>query len=228
MASIVAPRSKPLVYLRKERQDNWSGAGFGAANSTRVLLSCRPGSESEVYDVTNGKILSRSTRGSRAIRAPDQESCEPPPCRCTRVCCHCIIIKVGKCSCCRRTESCDRIGSVERKRGKSWRQSKNLRRAQLCDDRPPVFSNREDLFTVASEGGMDESGRQKTLPMEPNFVLTNCLAKRPSNLWTFCRSLGPTETRRKAKRASPGTRHGRDNGHGGTGKAHRSDAGPSR
>lgn len=62
MASIVAPRSKPLVYLRKERQDNWSGAGFGAANSTRVLLSCRPGSQSEVYDVTNGKILSRSTR----------------------------------------------------------------------------------------------------------------------------------------------------------------------
>jgi hypothetical protein len=36
---------------------------------------------------------------------------------------------------------------------------------------PGVFYNREDLWTVASEVGMDESGQQKTLPMEPNFVL---------------------------------------------------------
>ena len=36
---------------------------------------------------------------------------------------------------------------------------------------PQVFYNREDLWTVASEVGMDESGQQKTLPMEPNFVL---------------------------------------------------------
>ena len=36
---------------------------------------------------------------------------------------------------------------------------------------PEVFYNREDLWTVASEVGMDESGEQKTLAMEPNFVL---------------------------------------------------------
>jgi uncharacterized membrane protein (UPF0182 family) len=36
---------------------------------------------------------------------------------------------------------------------------------------PQVFYNREDLWTVASEVGMDESGQQKTRPMEPNFVL---------------------------------------------------------
>jgi uncharacterized protein len=36
---------------------------------------------------------------------------------------------------------------------------------------PQVFYNREDLWTVASEVGMDESGQQKTQPMEPNFVL---------------------------------------------------------
>ena len=36
---------------------------------------------------------------------------------------------------------------------------------------PQVFYNREDLWTVASEVGMDESGQQKTLTMEPNFVL---------------------------------------------------------
>src|SRR5215472_9771722 len=36
---------------------------------------------------------------------------------------------------------------------------------------PQVFYNREDLWTVASEVGMDESGQQKTLAMEPNFVL---------------------------------------------------------
>ena len=36
---------------------------------------------------------------------------------------------------------------------------------------PEVFYNREDLWTVASEVGMDESGQQKTQPMEPNFVL---------------------------------------------------------
>jgi uncharacterized membrane protein (UPF0182 family) len=36
---------------------------------------------------------------------------------------------------------------------------------------PQVFYNREDLWTVASEVGMDESGQQKTLVMEPNFVL---------------------------------------------------------
>jgi len=34
-----------------------------------------------------------------------------------------------------------------------------------------VFYNREDLWTVASEVGMDESGQQRTQPMEPNFVL---------------------------------------------------------
>jgi uncharacterized membrane protein (UPF0182 family) len=34
-----------------------------------------------------------------------------------------------------------------------------------------VFYNREDLWTVASEVGMNESGEQKTLAMEPNVVL---------------------------------------------------------
>ncbi len=36
---------------------------------------------------------------------------------------------------------------------------------------PEVFYNREDLWTVASEVGMGESGEQKTQVMEPNFVL---------------------------------------------------------
>lgn len=36
---------------------------------------------------------------------------------------------------------------------------------------PQVFYNREDLWTVASEVGMDESGQQRALVMEPNFVL---------------------------------------------------------
>jgi uncharacterized membrane protein (UPF0182 family) len=36
---------------------------------------------------------------------------------------------------------------------------------------PEVFYNREDLWTVASEVGMSESGEQKTQAMEPNFVL---------------------------------------------------------
>jgi uncharacterized protein len=36
---------------------------------------------------------------------------------------------------------------------------------------PGVFYNREDLWTVASEVGLDASGAQTTLPMEPNFVL---------------------------------------------------------
>lgn len=36
---------------------------------------------------------------------------------------------------------------------------------------PQVFYNREDLWTVASEVGMDESGQQQTQTMEPNFVL---------------------------------------------------------
>jgi uncharacterized membrane protein (UPF0182 family) len=36
---------------------------------------------------------------------------------------------------------------------------------------PEVFYNREDLWTVASEAGMDASGSQTPQPMEPNFVL---------------------------------------------------------
>jgi uncharacterized protein len=36
---------------------------------------------------------------------------------------------------------------------------------------PQVFYNREDLWTVASEVGMDENGQQTTQAMEPNFVL---------------------------------------------------------
>ncbi len=36
---------------------------------------------------------------------------------------------------------------------------------------PAVFYNREDLWTVASEVGMSQSGEQATLPMQPNFVL---------------------------------------------------------
>jgi uncharacterized protein len=36
---------------------------------------------------------------------------------------------------------------------------------------PEVFYNREDLWTIASEVGMDESGEQRTQAMEPNFVL---------------------------------------------------------
>jgi len=34
-----------------------------------------------------------------------------------------------------------------------------------------VFYNREDLWTVATEVGMNERGEQATLAMEPNFVL---------------------------------------------------------
>jgi len=36
---------------------------------------------------------------------------------------------------------------------------------------PEVFYNREDLWTVASEVGLSDTGEQKTLAMEPNFVL---------------------------------------------------------
>ncbi|MGA9427461.1 MAG: UPF0182 family protein, partial [Terracidiphilus sp.] len=36
---------------------------------------------------------------------------------------------------------------------------------------PVVFYNREDLWTVATEVGLGESGEQVTQPMEPNFVL---------------------------------------------------------
>ncbi len=36
---------------------------------------------------------------------------------------------------------------------------------------PEVFYNREDLWTVASEVGMNEQGQQATLTMQPNFVL---------------------------------------------------------
>jgi hypothetical protein len=36
---------------------------------------------------------------------------------------------------------------------------------------PEVFYNREDLWTVASEVGMGDSGEQTTQPMQPNFVL---------------------------------------------------------
>jgi uncharacterized membrane protein (UPF0182 family) len=36
---------------------------------------------------------------------------------------------------------------------------------------PVVFYNREDLWTVASEVGMNQSGEQAAQPMEPNFVL---------------------------------------------------------
>lgn len=36
---------------------------------------------------------------------------------------------------------------------------------------PEVFYNREDLWTVASEVGLSESGEQRTQGMEPNYVL---------------------------------------------------------
>ncbi|HWG19833.1 MAG TPA: UPF0182 family protein [Terracidiphilus sp.] len=36
---------------------------------------------------------------------------------------------------------------------------------------PVVFYNREDLWTVATEVGLSESGEQATKPMDPNFVL---------------------------------------------------------
>jgi uncharacterized membrane protein (UPF0182 family) len=36
---------------------------------------------------------------------------------------------------------------------------------------PAVFYNREDLWTVASEVGLSQSGEQRTQPIEPNFVL---------------------------------------------------------
>lgn len=36
---------------------------------------------------------------------------------------------------------------------------------------PVVFYNREDLWTVATEVGVNQSGEQGTLPMEPNYVL---------------------------------------------------------
>ncbi|MGH9566005.1 MAG: UPF0182 family protein, partial [Candidatus Angelobacter sp.] len=34
-----------------------------------------------------------------------------------------------------------------------------------------AFYNREDLWTVATEAGIDQRGEQATVPMEPNFVL---------------------------------------------------------
>ena len=43
---------------------------------------------------------------------------------------------------------------------------------------PAVFYNREDLWTIASEVGMSESGEQATLPMEPNFVLMKLPGER--------------------------------------------------
>jgi uncharacterized membrane protein (UPF0182 family) len=36
---------------------------------------------------------------------------------------------------------------------------------------PEVFFNREDLWTVATENGMDADGNQVVMPMKPNFVL---------------------------------------------------------
>jgi uncharacterized protein len=36
---------------------------------------------------------------------------------------------------------------------------------------PVVFYNREDLWTVASEVGLSDTGEQATIPMEPNYVL---------------------------------------------------------
>jgi len=36
---------------------------------------------------------------------------------------------------------------------------------------PDVFYNREDLWSVASEVGMNQQRQQATLPMDPNFVL---------------------------------------------------------
>jgi uncharacterized protein len=36
---------------------------------------------------------------------------------------------------------------------------------------PVVFYNREDLWTIATEVGMGQTGEQATMPMEPNFVL---------------------------------------------------------
>jgi uncharacterized membrane protein (UPF0182 family) len=45
---------------------------------------------------------------------------------------------------------------------------------------PGVFYNREDLWTVASEVGMTQSGDQAAQPMDPNFVLM----KLPGESWT--------------------------------------------
>jgi hypothetical protein len=36
---------------------------------------------------------------------------------------------------------------------------------------PEVFFNREDLWTVATETGLDSDGQQAVMPMQPNFVL---------------------------------------------------------
>src|SRR5260370_13775261 len=36
---------------------------------------------------------------------------------------------------------------------------------------PEAFYNREDLWTVATEVGMNEAGQQVTRAMQPNFVL---------------------------------------------------------
>ena len=43
---------------------------------------------------------------------------------------------------------------------------------------PEVFYNREDLWTVASEVGMNEAGEQKALTMEPNYVLMKLPGER--------------------------------------------------
>ena len=72
---------------------------------------------------------------------------------------------------------------------------------------PEVFYNREDLWTVASEVGLSESGEQITQPMDPNFVLmklpgessvefVNILPFTPANRnnligWIAGRSDGP-------------------------------------
>src|SRR5262249_25884206 len=43
---------------------------------------------------------------------------------------------------------------------------------------PEVFYNREDLWTVASEVGMNAQRQQATQPMEPNFVLMKLPGER--------------------------------------------------
>ena len=43
---------------------------------------------------------------------------------------------------------------------------------------PEVFYNREDLWNVASEVGMNEAGEQKALTMEPNYVLMKLPGER--------------------------------------------------
>ena len=59
---------------------------------------------------------------------------------------------------------------------------------------PEVFYNREDLWTVASEVGMNEQREQAAQTMEPNFVLMKLPGETRRSSWRFCPSRRRIET----------------------------------